>query len=83
MKVSLVAIVFAALATCHGAAASYIGSCKNCRLEKRSAAWLSGDDEAPVLLCDCAAGGGKSNPSRLDLNQCIANVKGVLTPRKG
>ena len=82
MKVSRVAIILAAVAV-YETTASYAGSCNNCRLEKRSAAWLSGDDKAPVLLCDCAVGDGRWNPSRLDLNQCIANANGVLAPRRG
>ncbi|KAK0751312.1 hypothetical protein B0T18DRAFT_402234 [Schizothecium vesticola] len=82
MKLSLLAVALTALAT-HGAA-SYIGSCRNCRLEGRSAAWLSGDDEAPVLLCDCARSNNAGwRATRLDLNNCIMNNNGYLGALEG
>ncbi|KAK3364314.1 hypothetical protein B0T25DRAFT_445654 [Lasiosphaeria hispida] len=79
MKISLLAVTLATLAT--QVVASYLGSCNNCRLEGRSAPWLSGDDEAPVLLCDCTRNNGQRRGTRLDLNSCITNDDGYLIPR--
>ncbi|PGH08755.1 hypothetical protein AJ80_07793 [Polytolypa hystricis UAMH7299] len=62
--------------------ASYANSCQNCRLEKRSAPWLSGDDHAPILICECGDGKGGKPTTKLDLNQCLMNKNGFMLPQK-
>ncbi|KAH6649486.1 Cyanovirin-N [Chaetomium tenue] len=81
MKISFLAVAVASLAT--QAAASYVNSCRNCRLEKWNNDWLSGDQWGPILLCDCKQTNGQWHASRLDLNNCIANDDGRLAPRQG
>lgn len=81
MKISLPTTLLTLFAT--QALASYLGSCGNCRLERQNNDVLSGDDEAPVLLCDCRRTNGETRGSRLDLNNCIANVDGNMAAREG
>ncbi|KAK4039555.1 hypothetical protein C8A01DRAFT_16453 [Parachaetomium inaequale] len=79
MKATFLAAVLATLTA--QATASYASSCRNCRLEQWSSDWLSGNNLAPMLLCDCAQKNGGWHALRLDLNLCIANDDGNLSPR--
>lgn len=81
MKLTLPTTLLTLLAT--QALASYLGSCGNCCLEWQNSAWLLGDDEAPVLLCDCWRTNGETRGLRLDLNNCVANVNGNMVGREG
>jgi hypothetical protein len=82
MKLSFLATVIAMTSVIGSVSGSYAGSCRNCRLEKRSAPWLSGDDEAPMLICECGNGSGGWPTTKKDLNQCLMNKDGFILPRK-
>ena len=81
MKSSILVTVVAVISAAVSVSASYKDSCGSCHLEKRSAGWLSGDDQAPVLICDCTDKNGHSAPTKLDLNSCLANIHGFILPQ--
>ncbi|KAH6844672.1 hypothetical protein B0I37DRAFT_378040 [Chaetomium sp. MPI-CAGE-AT-0009] len=81
MKICHLALALASFAT--QAAASYAGSCRNCRLEKWDNDPFSGNNYSHFLLCDCRQANGQWRASRLDLNHCIANSDGWMVSRGG
>ncbi|KAK2761169.1 hypothetical protein FQN54_001690 [Arachnomyces sp. PD_36] len=55
--------------------ASYSSSCENCQLRPNS------DGEESILMCNCGDGQGGAPETRLNLDRCLMNDRGVIRPR--
>ncbi|KAL2758837.1 hypothetical protein ACRALDRAFT_1075248 [Sodiomyces alcalophilus JCM 7366] len=75
MKISSLLFLMS-LAVASVDAGGYTRSCDSCTTRN------SGRSNAsPILECCCGNGAGSCHRTSLDLNRCIANARGVMSPR--
>lgn len=81
MKLSLLTTLITVASAVVSVSASYASTCENCELVGQDSPPFSGDDKSSILKCNCGDGKGGAPETRLNLDRCLMNDKGIIRPR--